>query len=180
VRVPGGVDRAGRCVLASRRPASPKLGSTGAGLIRIPGPWQRTTRAPTWVCTRWRRRSRSPRGRRCGPAQGETDGVQGPLLEPPGPLLAHLHTVYMAYSECLLTRLNPLAERACFPQVPLPAVVLVYALDPARLGARRHQPDDGDGGERDAELAQKSGQLPPFIAVFPQECTGQLAPSGPT
>jgi hypothetical protein len=41
-------------------------------------------------------------------------GVQGahlnPLglfLEPPGPLLTHLHTVDMAYSECLPTRLNP-------------------------------------------------------------------------
>ena len=38
----------------------------------------------------------------------------GPLLEPPGPLLTHLHTVYMVYSECLPTRLNPLAERTCF------------------------------------------------------------------
>jgi hypothetical protein len=27
------------------------------------------------------------------------------------------HTVYMAYSECLPTRLNPLAERTCFSQV---------------------------------------------------------------
>jgi acyl-coenzyme A synthetase/AMP-(fatty) acid ligase len=42
----------------------------------------------------------------------------GPLLAPPGPLLTHLHTVYMAYSECLPTRLNPLAERTCFSQVP--------------------------------------------------------------
>jgi hypothetical protein len=41
-------------------------------------------------------------------------------LEPPGPLnthlLTHLHAVYMAYSECLPTRLNPLAERTCFSQ----------------------------------------------------------------
>jgi hypothetical protein len=37
--------------------------------------------------------------------------------EPPGPLLTHLHTVYMAYSECRPTRLNPLAERTCFSQV---------------------------------------------------------------
>jgi hypothetical protein len=29
----------------------------------------------------------------------------------------HLHTVYMAYSECFPTRLNPLAERTCFSQV---------------------------------------------------------------
>jgi hypothetical protein len=30
-------------------------------------------------------------------------------------------------------------------------------------------------GEKDAESAPKLGQLQPFIAVFPQECTGQLA-----
>jgi hypothetical protein len=29
----------------------------------------------------------------------------------------HLHTVYIGYSECLPTLLNPLAERACFSQV---------------------------------------------------------------
>jgi hypothetical protein len=29
-------------------------------------------------------------------------------------------------------------------------------------------------------LAQKLGQLQPFIAVFPQECMGQLEYSGPT
>ena len=40
----------------------------------------------------------------------------GLFLEPPGPLLTHLHTVYMAYSERLPTRLNPLAERTCFSQ----------------------------------------------------------------
>jgi hypothetical protein len=41
----------------------------------------------------------------------------GPLIEPPGLLLTHLHTVYMAYSERLPTRLNPLAERTYFSQV---------------------------------------------------------------
>jgi hypothetical protein len=41
----------------------------------------------------------------------------GLFLEPPGPLLTHLHTVYMAYSECLPTRLNLLAERTRFSQV---------------------------------------------------------------
>ena len=35
----------------------------------------------------------------------------------------------------------------------------------------------GGGG---AELAQKFGQLQPFVAVFLQECVGQLASSGPT
>jgi len=60
-----------------------------------------------------------------GAVQGATDSIggsggslepPGPLLEPPGPLLTHLHTIYMAYSECLPTRLNPLAERTCFSQ----------------------------------------------------------------
>jgi hypothetical protein len=34
--------------------------------------------------------------------------------------------------------------------------------------------------EKDATLAQKLGQLQPFVAVSPQECTGQPAFSGPT
>jgi hypothetical protein len=44
-------------------------------------------------------------------------GGSGGSLEPPGPLLTHLHTIYIAYSGCLPTRLNPLAERTCFSQV---------------------------------------------------------------
>jgi hypothetical protein len=38
----------------------------------------------------------------------------------------------------------------------------------------------GGPSENDAELAQKLGQLQPFLAVFPQECMGQLASFGPT
>ena len=38
-----------------------------------------------------------------------------------------------------------------------------------RPRARGHRP----AGEKDAKLAQKSGQIQPFIAVFPQECTDQ-------
>ena len=34
--------------------------------------------------------------------------------------------------------------------------------------------------EKDAKLAQKLGQLQPFLAEFPQECAGQLASFGPT
>ena len=41
----------------------------------------------------------------------------GGSLEPPGPLPMHLHTVYMACSECLPTRLDLLAEKTCFSQV---------------------------------------------------------------
>ena len=31
----------------------------------------------------------------------------------------HLHIVHMAYSECLPTLLNPLAERTCFSQAAM-------------------------------------------------------------
>ena len=41
-------------------------------------------------------------------------GGSGGSLEPPGPLLTHFRTVYMAYSECPPTLLNPLAERTLF------------------------------------------------------------------
>jgi hypothetical protein len=34
--------------------------------------------------------------------------------------------------------------------------------------------------EKGAKLAQKLGKLQLFIAVFPQECVGQLASFGPT
>ena len=50
-------------------------------------------------------------------AQGARLTPLGLFLEPPGPFLTHLHTVYMAYSERLPTRLNLLAERACLSQV---------------------------------------------------------------
>ena len=58
-----------------------------------------------------------------GPREQQTGGSggslepPGPLLEAPGPLPTHLHTVYIAYSERLPTRLKPLAERTCFSQV---------------------------------------------------------------
>ena len=37
-----------------------------------------------------------------------------------------------------------------------------------------------EGASEEDLSAQKLGQLQPFVAVFPQECMGQLAPSGPT
>ena len=49
-------------------------------------------------------------------AREQQIGGSGGSLEPPGPLLTHLHTVYMAHSECLPTRLSPLAKRTCFSQ----------------------------------------------------------------
>ena len=39
---------------------------------------------------------------------------------------------------------------------------------------------DGAEGLAPMGSSEKDGQLLPFIAVFPQECAGQLAPSGPT
>jgi hypothetical protein len=47
-----------------------------------------------------------------------------------------------------------------------------------RRGRRRELPQPTS--EKDAKLAQKLGQLQPFIAVFPHECMGQLASFGPT
>jgi hypothetical protein len=49
----------------------------------------------------------------------------GLFLDPPGPLLTHLHTVYIAYSDCLSMRLNPLAERTRFSQVLTVLVTMV-------------------------------------------------------
>jgi hypothetical protein len=51
-----------------------------------------------------------------------------------------------------------------------------YELDPEAAAA------DGATAvsEKDAKLAQKLGQLRPFVDVFPQECMGQLVYSGPT
>ena len=42
------------------------------------------------------------------------------------------------------------------------------------------QRGDHAESENDAELAQKLGQLQPFLAVFPHESMGQLASFGPT
>ena len=56
-------------------------------------------------------------------------------------------------------------------------------LHAAQLGDGRNQPIHEHralAGEKDATLAQKLGQLQPFIDVFPQECMGQLASVGPT
>ena len=50
----------------------------------------------------------------------------GLFLNPQLGLLTHLHSVYMAYSVCLPTRLTPLAERTCFSQVLDTSVVEGY------------------------------------------------------
>jgi hypothetical protein len=45
------------------------------------------------------------------------------------------------------------------------------------LRALHRRPDHES--EKDAKLAQRLGQLQPFIAILPQECMGQLASFGP-
>ena len=42
----------------------------------------------------------------------------GLFLKLSGPLFTRLHAFYMGCSECLPTRLNPLAEGTCFSQAP--------------------------------------------------------------
>jgi hypothetical protein len=63
---------------------------------------------------RWTRGSGGPRaGATSSNGQGKRDrGFRGAHLNPLGlfSVLTHLHTVYMAYSECLPTSLNPLSE----------------------------------------------------------------------
>jgi hypothetical protein len=120
--------------------------------------------------------SMQPRG-----AGRSRSGVQGAHLNPLRPLLTHPHTVYMACSECLPTHLNPLAERTCSPQArwhrfQLPALLRAAALPACGAAGVQLSPP----GERDTKLAQKLGQLQPFIAVYPQESMGQLASFGPS
>ena len=55
-----------------------------------------------------------------------------------------------------------------------PRVSRVHLPEGVRLLVR------GRASEKDAKLAQKLGQLQSFLAVFPQECIGQLAYFGPT
>jgi hypothetical protein len=60
--------------------------------------------------------------------------------------------------------------------------------DPLKFLARRHLLQAGRNrvvvfrteGEKNTKLAQKLDQLQPFIAVFPQDCIGQLASFGTT
>jgi hypothetical protein len=74
------------------------------------------------------------------PRRKEEIGGSGGSLVTPGPLLTHLHTVYMAYSGCLPTHLNPLADRTCFSQV---THLLARGSPPARqpLGRRGRAQD---------------------------------------
>ena len=94
--------RCGDGVLVAQAHADAELVGSGAE-----GPLPRLRRAP---------------GRNRSGVQGARLNPLGLFLEPPGPLLTHIHTVYMAYSERLPTRLNPLAERTCFSQASTPSL----------------------------------------------------------
>ena len=64
---------------------------------------------PSWLV--------DPREQQIGGSGGSLE-PPGPLLDPPGPhfLRTSIDTVWIACSERLPTRLNPLAEGACFSQ----------------------------------------------------------------
>jgi hypothetical protein len=84
----------------------------------------------------------------------------GGSLEPPGPLLTHLHTVYMAYSERLPTRLNPLAEGTCCPQAPRrtpPPASKGSASEPRR----DHHHQGGGGAPRGGAIIIAGAPPPP-------------------
>jgi len=91
--------------------------------------------------------------------------------------------------------LTPAAARELLPHVRCVAPSCERPLPPRRHCASRCPPGRAGRlralagglpgraarqGEKDATLAQKLGQLQPFIALFPQECTGQLASFRPT
>ena len=79
----------------------------GARAVRCSLPTRRVSSGPAMA---------PPPGRNRWGVHGSGGSLEPPepLLEPPGPIFTHLHTVYMACSERLPTRLNPLAERTCF------------------------------------------------------------------
>ena len=66
----------------------------------------------------------------------------GLFLGPSGHLLTHLHTVYVAYYECIPTYLNPLAERTCFSQVDNGCLNLLKG---SHVLGRLEHADHGDG-----------------------------------
>jgi hypothetical protein len=96
----------------------------------------------------------------CAP-RGESDaGAQGAHSNPPGPLPAHPpHRAYMECSECLPTRLNPVAERARFSQV-------------RRVQRHRGRGRAGRAGPGHARVAVRapSGRLRALSALRRQTC----------
>jgi hypothetical protein len=72
------------------------------------------------------------------------------------------------------------------PRLPLPPRGAAapggaaHAVRGAAAKAADHGARRAPASEKDAKLAQKLGQLQPFLAALPQECMGQLASFGPT
>jgi hypothetical protein len=64
-----------------------------------------------------------PRLHRKARAREKERAGSGGSLEAPGPLLTHIYTVNMESSECLPTRLKPMAERTCCSQARAGAAV---------------------------------------------------------
>jgi hypothetical protein len=80
------------------------------------------------------------------------------------------------------------AFRRSMPSARAPAVrahppilrTAAERLERCRVPFRHHEACPRTASEKDAKLAQKLGQLQPFIAAFPPECMGQLTYFGPT
>ena len=84
--------------------------------------WAQARRRRRWKTWRWTwrgaRRGSSSCWRTASTREHNVGGGSGDPLEPPGPLLANLHAVYMECSERCVTRLDPLAERAAILLTP--------------------------------------------------------------
>ena len=102
-------------------------------------------------------------------------------LEPRQRALQKLSQIFTAVD----SRRNSTAARlakACTVPLHLPGiqrdiVQVPGAVEMLLLAGFKH---DTHPGEKDAKLAQKLGQLQPFIVALPQESMGQLASFGPT
>jgi hypothetical protein len=61
-----------------------------------------------------------------------------------------------------------------------PQLAVIEGLAAQAQWQQRPERVQASPSEKDSKLAQKLGQLQPFLVVSPQECTGQLPSSGPT
>ena len=123
--------------------------------------------------------------------QMELNCVDEPRHARNGSTALHLRSVYIItrtdHSEAMMVRgMVCYVDRAA-PQLRVrpPGVRRGAAgrvLRHPHRGPARHDGGavGGAASEKAAKLAQKLGQLHPFIVVFPQECMGRLAYFGPT
>ena len=96
--------------------------------------------------------------------------------------LGRLSALRVFHSKSVLYGAFVWARRALNIQKRLFPIRAVRGRLPPRFdrGGREPPPRVDRPSEKDAELAQKLGQLQPFIAVLPRECMGQPAYFGPT